>query len=119
MISLCSFQATVSTPEGTPRAFDREIQPSQSPASGMVSALSGQPIGLRGHDEVVPMEAADLVGPPGHRDTPPLGEEGRMVTLRLSEGADPVGEGQRLGEVREAEGPFESSDPIALQQLPA
>ena len=75
-----------------------------APDSGVVSALSGQHIGLRGHNEVVPVEAADLVGPPGHRDTPPLGEEGRMVTLRLSEGADPVGEGQRLGEVREVEG---------------
>ena len=42
-----------------------------------------------------------------------------MVTLRLGEGADPVGEGQRVGEVPEVEGPFESSDPIALQQLPA
>jgi hypothetical protein len=60
MISLCSFRATVPTPEGTPREFDREIQSSQSPVSGMAFALSGQPIGLRGHDEVVPMEAAQL-----------------------------------------------------------
>src|SRR4030095_13658200 len=46
------------------------------------------------------------------------GEEGRMVTLRLSEGANPVSEGQRVGEVREVEDPFESSNPIALQHLP-
>src|SRR5437667_148651 len=61
----------------------------------MVSTLSGQHIGLRGHDEVVPMKATDLVGPPGDRDTPPLGEEGGMVTLRLGESADLVREAQR------------------------
>ena len=87
--------------------------------SAMVSALSGQPIGLRGHDEVGPMEAADLVGPPGHRDAPPLGEEGRMVTLHLGAGADPVVEGQRGGEVREVEDSLEPGDVVALQQLPA
>ncbi len=85
----------------------------------MVSALSDQPIGLRGHDEVVPMEAADLVGPPGYRDTPPLDEEGRMVTLVLGEGTDPVGERQRGGEVREVEDSLEPGNAVALQQLPA
>src|SRR4030095_2116348 len=29
-------------------------------------ARSGQAIGLRGHDEVVAVKPADLVGPPGH-----------------------------------------------------
>src|SRR5215510_15981892 len=58
-----------------------------------VPARREQRVGLRGHDEVVPVEPADLVGPPGHRDMPPLGKEGGMVTLRLGEGADPVGEG--------------------------
>ena len=85
----------------------------------MVSALSDQPIGLRSHDEVVPMEAADLVSPPGHRDPPPLGKEGGMVTLRLGEGADAVGEGQRLDEAREMEDPLEPGDAVALQRLPA
>jgi len=84
----------------------------------MVSALSGQHIGLRGHDEVVPMKATDLVGPPGDRDTPPLGEEGGMVTLRLGESADLVREAQRVGEVQEVEDPLEPGDPITLQQLP-
>jgi hypothetical protein len=51
---------------------------------GVVSALSGLHIGLRGHDEVVPVKATDLVGPPGDRDTPPLGEEGGVVTLSLA-----------------------------------
>ncbi|TMB59901.1 MAG: hypothetical protein E6J51_13350 [Chloroflexi bacterium] len=87
----------------------------QAPVSDLVSALSGQRIGLRGHDEVVPMKATDLVGPPGDRDTPPLGEEGGMVTLFLGEGADPVREAQRVGEVRELEDPLEPGDPFTLQ----
>src|SRR5438128_2421791 len=64
------------------------------------------------------MESADLVGPPGHRDTSPLGEEGRMVTLRLGEGADPVGEGQRVGEAREVEEPLEPGNAVAFHRLP-
>jgi len=90
-----------------------------TPLSGRVSALSGQHIGLRGHDEVVPVEAVNLVSPPGHGDTPPLGEEGGMVTLRLGEGADPVSESQRVDETREVEDALEPGDPVALQQLPA
>jgi hypothetical protein len=89
-----------------------------APLLDMVSALSGQHIGLRGHDEVVPMKATDFVGPPGDRDTPPLGEEGGMVTLRLGEGADLVREAQRVGEVREVEDPLEAGDPITLQEVP-
>jgi hypothetical protein len=41
----------------------------QAPMLDMASALSGQHIGLRGHDEIVPMKATDLVGPPGDRHT--------------------------------------------------
>jgi len=49
---------------------------------------------------------------------PPLGEEGGMVTLRLSEGADPIGEGKRVGEVREVKDPLEPSYAITFQYLP-
>jgi hypothetical protein len=86
--------------------------------SGVIATLSYQPIGLRGHDEVVPVEAADLVGPPSHRDTSPLGEQGWMVTLCLGEGADLVREAQGVGEIREVEDPLELGDPITLEQLP-
>ena len=41
-----------------------------------------------------------------------------MVTLRLSEGADPVGEGQRVAEAREVEDALEPGDAVALEQLP-
>src|SRR5712692_11160139 len=83
-----------------------------------MSALDGPRVGLRRHDEVVPVEPVDLVGPPGHRDSPPLGEEGGMVTLPPRRGPNPIGEGQRGGEVREAEGPLELGDTVTLPQLP-
>src|SRR5262249_12018848 len=65
------------------------------------------------------MEATDLVGPPGHCDMPPLGEKRGVVTLLLGEGADPVGEGQRIGEVGEVEDALKPSYSITLQYLPA
>src|SRR5262249_22058907 len=86
--------------------------------SGTVSALNGQPVSFCGHDEVVPMEAADLVGPPGHRDASPLGEKGGMVPLRLGKRADPVGERQRISEAWEAEAPLELGNAVAHHQLP-
>jgi hypothetical protein len=36
------------------------------------------------------------VGAPGDRNSPPLGEEGGMVTFRLGKGTQPVGEGHRV-----------------------
>jgi hypothetical protein len=60
------------------------------------------------------MEPADLVGPPGHRDSPPFGEQGGMVTLLLGEGTNPIGEGQRVGEAREVEGALEPGDAVPL-----
>src|SRR5262245_23129910 len=65
------------------------------------------------------MQAADLVGPPGHCDTPPLGEERRVVALRFGEGAHPVGEGQRIGEVGKVEDALKPSYSITLQYSPA
>src|SRR5262245_53703859 len=41
-----------------------------------------------------------------------------MVALRLGEGADPVGEGQRVGECWEAEGPLEPGHAVSLHHLP-
>jgi hypothetical protein len=53
--------------------------------------LGSQRVRLGRHDEVVPVEAADLVGPPGHRDSPPLGEESGMVALLFRESPNAVG----------------------------
>src|SRR5262245_16290749 len=83
-----------------------------------LAALSEQRVSLRGHNEVVPVEPADLVGPPAYRDTPPLGEQSGMMTLLLCKGADPVGEGQRASEGREVEDPLEPGDAVALQMEP-
>jgi len=38
-----------------------------------------------------------------------------MVTLRLGEGADPIGEGQRVREVRDVEKLLEPSNTVSLQ----
>jgi hypothetical protein len=40
------------------------------------------------------------------------------MTFRLGKGANLVGEGQRVGEGREVEGPLEPGDAVALQKLP-
>src|SRR5262245_25820282 len=72
----------------------------------------GQCVCLRGHDEVVPVKSAYLVGPPRHRNPPPLCEERRMVTLFLGESPDLVGKGQCVGEAREGEKPLELGDAI-------
>jgi len=111
-------------PESSGLAYCRVIGHNQlianglAPVSHIVAALSGQHIGLRSHNEVVPMQAADLVGPPRDRDTPPLSEQGGVVTLPLGEGADPVREAQRVAKVREMEDALEPGDPITLKQLP-
>ena len=42
-----------------------------------------------------------------------------MVTLRLGEGADPIGEGQRVGEAREVENPLEPGDAVSHMKSPA
>jgi hypothetical protein len=39
------------------------------------------------------------------------------MSLLLGEDADPVGEGQRVGEAREVEDPLEPGDAVAFQQL--
>src|SRR5712692_6951859 len=41
-----------------------------------------------------------------------------MMSRLLGEGANAVGEGQRVGEVREVEDSLEPGDAVALQQLP-
>src|SRR2546425_113884 len=71
------------------------------------------------HDEVVAVQAADGVGPPGHRDPPPLGEERGMVALLFRDGPHPVGEGQGGGEVGEGEDALQPPDPVALDDAPA
>src|SRR3954447_11325664 len=56
-------------------------------------------VGLRRHDEVVPVQASDLVRPPGDGHAAPLGEQCRVMALFLCERADASGEVERLREV--------------------
>ena len=65
--------------------------------------LSKQLIRLRGHDEIIPAQAADFVRPPLDGNAPPLGHDQRVMSLLLGEGADSVGEFQRGDEVFEFE----------------
>src|SRR4029453_5397507 len=76
-------------------------------------------VGLRSHDEVVAVEAFDLVLPPAHLRSAPLGQQGRMMSLVLGEPADPVRELERVRKVREFEDPRQAIDPADLVELPS
>src|SRR5262245_5194416 len=41
-----------------------------------------------------------------------------MMALILGDGANPVGEGQRIGEAREVEDPLEPGDAVAFYKVP-
>ncbi len=53
-----------------------------------------QLVRLRGHDEVVAVQALDLVRPSGDRRTAPLGQQSRVMGFPLRQGAHPVRERQ-------------------------
>ena len=82
-------------------------------------SLTGKEIvGLGGHDEIVPVEAFDFVGPPGHYDVAPLGQERRMMTLLFGQSADGVREPESIDEVRERKVPFQPLDLVLSDELP-
>jgi hypothetical protein len=54
------------------------------------------------HTQAAPTHPADGVRPPGDAHAAPLGEQRRVVLLRLGHGADGVGEGEGGAEVAEA-----------------
>src|SRR5690606_31138626 len=76
--------------------------------------MGGQLVGARGHDEVVAMQAADLVGPPGHGDATPFGEQRRVMALGFGDLAHRQGKGQGLAEILEAERLFQLHDAVAV-----
>src|SRR4051794_35517491 len=45
------------------------------------------------HDEVVPVESADFVGPESHRHLTPFGENRRMMAFSLGEPTNAIREG--------------------------
>ena len=55
------------------------------------STLRGEGlVGLGGHDEVVAVEVAYLMRPPGNADAAPLGDQPWMMSLLLGDGPDPA-----------------------------
>lgn len=69
-----------------------------------------QLVRVRGHDEVVAVQALDLVRPPGDRRAAPLGQQRRVMGFPLRQYAHPVRERQWPPEVVEREDASQASD---------
>src|SRR5262249_13494870 len=77
-----------------------------------------QPVGLRGHDEVVAVEATNLVCPPAHGHASPLRQQRGMVPFLLGDRADSIRELERLREVVEFEYTAQPLHAVDLDELP-
>src|SRR5271156_4312607 len=77
---------------------------------------TGKPIGLGRHDEVVLVEALDLLGLPGHRNPPPAKADVRMMSFGLGQATDLDYEVHGLLEVLELEAPFDAAS--VIQKVP-
>src|SRR3569833_1104086 len=84
----------------------------------LLRRTTGERVRLRRHDEIVPVQTADLVSPPGHRNPPPLRQQRRVMALSLGQLAHAVSEGQRLDEVRKGVDPFEPLESVSLHHVP-
>jgi hypothetical protein len=84
--------------------------------SHIVAAPSGQHIGLAAITKSLRCRPRILWVHQVTVTRPPLSEKSGVVTLRLGEGADPVREAQRVGEVWEMEDALAPSDPITLKR---
>ena len=82
------------------------------------SSISKETIGLRRHDEVVPVQPVDLVGPPLDRNLAPLSDDQRMMILGLGFLADTIREVKGVRKIRELEGALETLDAIDLFDTP-
>jgi len=80
--------------------------------------IGGETIGPGGHDEVVPVQAANLMRPPGNGDAAPLCENSRMMSFGFGERADFVREFERFDKVLEAKRALQSGNSVALDDLP-
>src|SRR5581483_1203684 len=77
--------------------------------AGTSACKPGQPIDLGGHDEVVLVQALDLLRLQGHRRVAPTEADVRVMSLRLGKLADLLHECESLAEVPELEGSFDSA----------
>ena len=86
---------------------------------GLLLQRGVQLLRLSGHDEVIAVEATNLVRPPADRHPAPLfGHERRMMRLCLGQGPDLVRERQCLRKIREAEAPLQARDTVDLAERP-
>src|SRR5881409_3966756 len=75
-------------------------------------------VGFGCHDEVVAMQAPDLVCPPGYRDPAPFRQNGRMMAFLFRQSAYSYSECQCTGKISEKEFPLEAGNALSFHQLP-
>ncbi len=75
-------------------------------------------VGFCRHDEVILVETADLMSPPGHGDAPPLGQQRRVMALFFGQCAYGVREGERIDEIRKDEVSLEALNSVSLHERP-
>jgi len=88
------------------------------PRTGYLRYGAQEGVGLGGHDEVVLVQAADLVRPPLDGDTPPFSDDQGMMVFLVSDGADLVGESKRLPKIRELENTLQALLAVDRANLP-
>jgi hypothetical protein len=81
-------------------------------------AIGSQGVDLGGHHEIVAMKIADGVRPERNRYLAPLQENRRMMALGFGECADCIRKRQRLREIGEIKGAFQSGNVLAPDQGP-
>lgn len=89
-----------------------------SETSTVCRQVSRQAVGLGSHDEVVAVQAANLVGPPRDGDATPLRKESGVMSFLLRESADLVCQIERLREVFETKRALQPGDAFAGDDLP-
>jgi hypothetical protein len=95
---------------GLPRIEPAELLPHWQPGRESIS--------LGGHDEVITVQAADLMRPPGNGDAAPLRENGGMMSFGLGERANFICELEGFGEVLQTKGALQLGNSVALDDLP-
>src|SRR4030095_8725315 len=101
---------------GSPSSPTRE-KDEQNTASSIGIVLIDA-VGLRCHDEIIPVQVADLVRPPGDRDLAPLGGQARMMTFFFGLFADRIGESDSVFKVLELEQPVQLRNAVFSNNLP-
>src|SRR5262249_5687883 len=75
-------------------------------------------IRLGRHDEIIAVQSVNRMRPPAHSHVPPLGQNRRVVQLRLSQRPHHIRESERLGEGRNIEIALQARRTIAGDDMP-